>query len=1508
MRNILRFALFGILILLVLTVLLAAGTQTALFRNYLRSRVLSSLDSVFQANVHLGTIEGNIVAGFTVDSISVVVEHEPVVSIERIDFRYNLLGVFGRSISVSSLTLVRPEIRFHRLADGSWNTSHLFRPTPRDSNPSGPFNWTIVVKRLEVQEGLFELIDSLAMRAAEDTLVEHRHNFTARNINALLSARIAPDEKYLNIQRFTARGIARDVDLLNLAGECTVTPESAVVKNLAIVTGKSSLRLSASLGHVDVLKGIDLGSLEHKPTALTLQGTPIDLQELQDLVPGLGFLNGDATIALDASGEFGKLALHRLDLSTRHTKLQWKGTISNLHKPDYLALSVRLTEGTIEPGDVVDLMPSFALPDFRSLGTTTLTLDFDGRPLDFRTKFDFNSSAGAVKSDLALKIGGLPGLRYQGNITGTGVNPALLLDDPAFRGNLNASVHVEGEGVSLEHLASTFNLMIGKSEFRDLQIPASNITLEARNQLLTLNGSLGLGDMISTVALKLDQHVPLKPAFTVEASMNHLNVAAIAHDEKYESDITAKLNVDGHGLTWATLGGNALLDLSSSRYRGYNLSSGEIHVALDQSNPRAKRFTLNSPVADMALSGAFNLAWLTRLVNFEVRNLKTAIDEKFRFLDSSLVPSIDRRSLEALGKSLAAQKDTTNLRYELTVKDLEPIAAIAGQSSFRGEGTMHGTIRGSLNDIALDGMLDTKYFFLGNVERGFLLQNASAEFALDHLQPANPLHTAVMHIRANAERMNVNHTTLDSLSTEVFYQEEFARYTSRAIVNDVLRGTVDGNARVTDAGIAALINRLDFSYKGFSWRADSAAAFTLTSSEASLKNLVLRHDSSTVRFNGSLGYGQTIAADVVASRMNLADLRVLRDLRDHRAGDDLVEGGATLTLQCGGTLSAPRMTAGLRASALAFKHIPFGNLSADLQYADTLLHVTLLGGSLGASDGVDSAITIRGTLPINLSFQPVDEILPDRPMNLIVLSRGMQMSLLDPLIPSFDELSGIMRCRLTISGTPRNPEYGGSMTLDACEFLFVPNNIRYTLNASLQPSGERIRVIDATIRNVAADERPGRKGEMHVRGDLALRNFTPGDFNLIGEGSLLVVKETSRLSDLSLYGNLFLETGPGGLRFTGEVDNSLLRGYVITSNSNLVFPPNEAIGSKEESQLSIPLSFIDDTTKARPSQSRTALADFFIPDSILGRTPGSTENIATKSFIDGIHYDLDVETVGGNTQIRMIFNSITNEELVANIDGRLNITGDGTQWLGDLTVSRAYYNFFKRFNAEGTLHFRGNVMNPELELEATYQGMRTDTSGRASENVIATFKITGTRLEPKVDISMTINGEDYYTYASANHGPTSHDVRNDAIEFILYGNFPLSTSQRTNAGADIGSAVSSSIVTGAGSLLTGALSEFLRNQTKIIDKVEVNYDPKGTDIRLSGVAWNGLWQYGGKILDNPFSNANFSIQYSFGSILNNPSLRNLMFELERKVELNPLSPTNDLKAVNSARLFYRFSF
>jgi hypothetical protein len=178
-------------------------------------------------------------------------------------------------------------------------------------------------------------------------------------------------------------------------------------------------------------------------------------------------------------------------------------------------------------------------------------------------------------------------------------------------------------------------------------------------------------------------------------------------------------------------------------------------------------------------------------------------------------------------------------------------------------------------------------------------------------------------------------------------------------------------------------------------------------------------------------------------------------------------------------------------------------------------------------------------------------------------------------------------------------------------------------------------------------------------------------------------------------------------------------------------------------------------------------------------------------------------------------------------------------------------------------------------------------------------------------MSMKIAGYDYVQYP--NSWAKSNDVQSDAIQFILYGSFPLTTSQKNDVANDVRSTVGTSLLSSATSLLTGTLSDYLRTQTGFITAVELSYGSgesisQRADIRLSGVAFNGLWRYGGKILTDPLSNANFSLLYSFGTLFRDPTLRNFMFELERRVQDVSTGQTNISKGVNSARLFYRFSF
>jgi hypothetical protein len=238
----------------------------------------------------------------------------------------------------------------------------------------------------------------------------------------------------------------------------------------------------------------------------------------------------------------------------------------------------------------------------------------------------------------------------------------------------------------------------------------------------------------------------------------------------------------------------------------------------------------------------------------------------------------------------------------------------------------------------------------------------------------------------------------------------------------------------------------------------------------------------------------------------------------------------------------------------------------------------------------------------------------------------------------------------------------------------------------------------------------------------------------------------------------------------------------------------------------------------------------------------------------------------------------------------------------------SYYNFFRRFDASGKLKFVGQWDNPELDIVAAYEGYRSDPAHDSlQQKVIVQLKITGTRYEPKLEMSMKVQlqpGEDPVDWSTQAKGG---DVQSDAISFILTGKFrdDLTSRERGDIATNVGSAASSGFTTG---VLSGALTDFLRQEFPFIRSADVSYQggsfQQGANVRLSGEAFKGYWQVGGKIL-NDIGNANVSYSMSLGDVLKASSIHNLFLEIQRRVE-GDLS--EERKFTNEARLFYRFSF
>jgi len=165
-----------------------------------------------------------------------------------------------------------------------------------------------------------------------------------------------------------------------------------------------------------------------------------------------------------------------------------------------------------------------------------------------------------------------------------------------------------------------------------------------------------------------------------------LNLQDVISDPGYNSDLTLTLNASGTGLQWDRLNGEILINLSESRLGEYHMSADSVRLALNQQDPLHKEFVLESTVADFSLKGAFDVAYLARLLPFEVANIQGAVAERLHRIDSTRSGPEERATLFALYKEISRIPTTLDATYTLRLKNLEPISAATGNRDFNGSG------------------------------------------------------------------------------------------------------------------------------------------------------------------------------------------------------------------------------------------------------------------------------------------------------------------------------------------------------------------------------------------------------------------------------------------------------------------------------------------------------------------------------------------------------------------------------------------------------------------------------------------------------------------------------------------------------------------------------------------------------------------------------------------------------------------------------------------------------
>ena len=1500
----------------VLAVLFSAMgfTQTTLFRQTLRSTIYNLVDANLNASVFIGEMKGNLFTGISIDTIAIYVNNAPFLEAGRAVVRYDPLPLWNKHIVLGSITIDHPSVSLIRFADGTWNVDRLAK---KKSEPdSTPSPWVVELKNLRVNDGHFRLVDSTSRSNHDlpDSIARRTFNLSNLDIDKLnveLSAAISDQQQSASIKNISFAASREDFTLSHLSGSLSHTTAVSEVKNLLIVTPRSHIEISAKLTSVDALKIKDIASLQFAPVECTLFPSTVAAEDLQRFLPSLDFLRGSVQVECKTEGEFGYLKVKKLHADFNRSMINLEGSVSNLHRPNDLTLNIESKGTSIHPSDVPQLLPFFHIPDFGSAGQLALEFHYVGKPLDFQVTAIAATEAGSMTVNGGLNLTGKT-MRYKAQFGGKGVDIGKIFSAASLRSHLDFSGMIEGEGTSIEELNSKASISLDSSSISG--IPISHLQTEISGDNKEIRCSANFQFPKGNVALRasLDYASAAAPSYSFDGTFSHFDCATIFGDLHYSSDCTFSLIASGSNFLHEDMTGDLRIGFSHSRFETYTFDTAqaELHVDIDSSGNKTVR--LASPIADVTLSGNFTYAGVVDMIMSHAAGVRREYYKQRAAFDSSSTVPMDDQESSVGAPNAGVSLSQNSIQYSFHLKNLEPIGIFFGTNIFNAIGDVKGAIHGNTDTLSAAGSVSitsAKY----TMNSGYVvLEGASAEFNIQNLARDNVFEAAnspSLQVRASAATLFAGESFYRNTSVEFSLHNRHSEYSVQCDVDSTIKFGVEGRAQIAPDLYELTFDTFSFSYQGY--ELDNAGQFSVRvgKSGIAVDSTTLTHQDERLVFGGSVGYSGEVAAFVRLENFALSNIYHFGKSQNFKSNAIAFGGRVNAQGSVNGTMQGPILACDLGVKNFSYRGMEFGFVNSTVHYDKKLAECSVQLSKTPEARG-DFELVCNGSLPVDLAFESVESRFSLSGMDMVLKAHNFDISVIDPFIDQIDEMEGTMEGSIHCTGSLDSPSFDGGMELRNTKFLFPMNNMKYQAAGKIELQGNKLSFTTFAAKNLSGDY---SSGKIYFGGYITLRGFVPDEYHLRAKGELKVLQESSRNSDQGVYGDLIASTGNEGLSFDGTVSSSRVTGAIYIKQASMTFPSTRESANLVSARYVNVLN-IDDTSKASP-------------DTLFGprlfaylHSKKEVRSSNDPSFLDGLGYSLTIQTQG-IVQIRMIFNPSTNEELFADLNGKLELSKEknDVRLTGTITASdKSKYTFYKQFDASGTLKFTGKPDNPELDITATYTGshlkpeapgQKETTTAPPTEKVVVSLAISGTRYDPKLKIGLSTFDD------NNNETVRTGDVESDAISFLLTstpgspGKFrdDLTSNDKQGIANSLGGSIGGSLISGfTNTLLSGMMQDFLRaNNFTALSNVEILYSGTSPDLRLSGVVGNAYWTFGGKVF-NDINNANVSVQWSLGSIIQNDRLRNFMFEVDRKSD--PMETIDLRRPTNGARVYYKFAF
>jgi hypothetical protein len=1479
-RRIINVFILIVLGFIVLTILLLGFSQTVTFREILRNKLMTEIDSSLNGNLTVEKIDGTILTSIFLRNTLFTTQGDTLFFAKNIEVKFSPLQLLLKKIFFRKILIEDAIIKFLQDKNGDWNYAKISKQTEEDTTKSG-FSFYIQANDVQLKNISF-VQQSYSNFNSENTYnTINFDDFRASNLFLTAQAFIdIPNSEYLlilkelslkpNLNRFT---------LQNISGEFAITENFARITNFAFITDKSDIRLNTRLDSLNLFESVELEDFKNYPLSIDLDAISFDFDDLSSFIDATEILKGNPSFELKAKGRFGSFNIEKLVMDYRSTHFEIGGQVLNLNRPEDLFIKAKIKDTDINYIDINALLPSLKLPEFARLKVSGVNIDYEGEPTNFKSVFAGNIEKGSLMFEAAMNLQEEP-MTYDIKFETTNIDLSPVI---GITTSLNSKGSMVGKGVSPMDLNSQFNFNSSASTFNNIPIEKFSIVSKAADRKIEMevNGISKNSEAFITGEMVFDNDTI--PSYSFLGSLNHLDLASFIKGD-YKSDLNFYFSAEGKGFDPDEITGIFAIGIDSSKYRGTRIHDSSIDVTFKtETNFREIKFT--SDFVDFRVSGDFSFKEGIEIVSYEAGTISKIISEKLKELNP----------LSVLGSGISYAGDVETLPdiinknlkfdFDFVFKDFALITELVGFERFDIMGSGFGNVINSPPNFSISSNLDLKYivFTEGNstlylsdikTEFNFLRDNHHVEF--DKLSGSALL---------TGKRFYAG-TYIKNISADLRFNDSKLFFNASANIEDMINAKIDGYILMRPIEQQIRIGNVEADYNGLLWTNKDTIDIFFNPYRFNIAQCSIYNDTSSISLKGTIE--SSGEQNLVLQANNISG----KVLSKYIFGKDdyKLKTDADFKAIISGDFEDPYINTTIKLNDLKYGNHKLGYLDGSIRYSDKLVtaDIKFLDSTYNLNKPL---LTLSGTVPIDLSFATVENRISDSSeIDLKLLSADFDLRSFANLIPYIADQRGILLTDLKISGILYKPIFSGFLSIQEGYFRSTNTNLPYHCDLKVNFDLQGMHIDNIDIANAGGTKYPGK---INGTGNIIFDGFKPKDMSIKFNGDLALFSEISRSTSPFLYGDLKIGTSREWL-LTLRNNRLFFQGDILLKETNLTLITSD---QSTVTSSNYNMIYVVDSSKIDLEQVR--FQEILNEEEL--RDKQSIENGDEPIRID---YEIGVR-IENSARINIVLSQAVNQRLLIEMRGDLNyesIAGEVRAQGAFNLMPGSKLEFFKSFDAEGRIRFETDITNPYLDIIATYKSDYIDprNSSATPQEVAVKIKIQG--LLNDLGKNLAGNPESMGVYIGPrniqnNVRETRYDY-SDAFSFMLFGKFKddLTAQDRAEV-AGQSTAIGNTATSFLGSVLTSFVNSTVGD---LVNNIEISQTGDYTKFSLSGRIQNLRYSFGGttEVFQN-ISKANLKVEYLF-----NPKFS---IRLERKDPIGQTFYVLDDKITEMA-LKYKFEF